>query len=254
MDDWFTVEKIDHDTFALSEYGHWEESHCYLLLGESRAVLIDTGLGVSNIRKVVDALTRLPVTAVTTHVHWDHIGGHRYFDHIAVHEAERDWLSGGFPLPLEAVKQQLIRLPCDFPPDFRVDDYHIFQGAPQVILHDGDCLDLGGRRLHVIHTPGHSPGHCCYYEPEREYLYTGDLIYGGCLDAFYPTTDPKLFYQSVKRIRTYPIRRLLPGHHQLNIPNSLTAEIESGFAQLERAGNLRQGAGLFGFGGFQIHI
>ena len=51
---------------------------------------IDTGLGVSNIRKIVDSLTKLPVMTVTTHVHWDHIGGHKYFDNIAVHEAEKD--------------------------------------------------------------------------------------------------------------------------------------------------------------------
>ena len=54
MSDWFTVEEIDSQTFAISEYKHWEETHCYLLCGQESAVLIDTGLGVSNIRKIVD--------------------------------------------------------------------------------------------------------------------------------------------------------------------------------------------------------
>ena len=54
MSEWFTVEKIDSQTFAISEYKHWEETHCYLLCGEESAVLIDTGLGVSNIREIVD--------------------------------------------------------------------------------------------------------------------------------------------------------------------------------------------------------
>ena len=71
MDNWFTIEQIDRDTFSISEYKHWEETHCYLLCGEKCAILIDTGLGVSNIRKIVDSLTELPVMAVTTHVHWD---------------------------------------------------------------------------------------------------------------------------------------------------------------------------------------
>ena len=44
MKDWFTVEKIDEDTYAISEYQHWEETHCYLLCGTKRALLIDTGL------------------------------------------------------------------------------------------------------------------------------------------------------------------------------------------------------------------
>lgn len=254
MDSWFTVEEIDRETFAISEYKHWEETHCYLLCGKKCAVLIDTGLGVSNIRKIVDSLTALPVMAVTTHIHWDHIGGHKYFDAIAVYETEKDWLSGKFPLPLQAVKKNLTRFPCDFPADFAIDAYQVFQGIPQEILQDGDSLELGGREVQVIHTPGHSPGHCCFYEPERGYLYAGDLIYKGSLDAFYPTTDPQLFYRSVRQIQTYKINKVLPGHHQLNIPVSLIHEIESGFERLEKAGKLKQGNGLFDFGDFQIHI
>ncbi len=82
---WFTVEPIDRDTFAISEWKHWEETHSYLLRGSDRAVLIDTGLGVSDIKQVVDSLTSLPIQVVTTHVHWDHIGGHGHFRDIAVH-------------------------------------------------------------------------------------------------------------------------------------------------------------------------
>lgn len=51
MKEWFSVEKIDNDTFAISEYGHWEETHCYLLCGAKNAVLIDTGLGIANFRR-----------------------------------------------------------------------------------------------------------------------------------------------------------------------------------------------------------
>ena len=113
MNGWFTVEEIDTQTFAISEYRHYEETHCYLLCGRNGAALIDTGLGVSNIKRMVDRLTNLPVTVFTTHVHWDHIGGHRFFDRIAVHEAEKEWISGSFPLPLKEVKEQLTKLPCE---------------------------------------------------------------------------------------------------------------------------------------------
>ena len=254
MNGWFTVEKIDTQTFAVSEYEHWEETHCYLLCGRDRAVLIDTGLGVSDIRSIVDGLTVLPVTVLTTHVHWDHIGGHRLFERIAVHEEERDWIAGHFPLPLEEVKKQLTKGPCAFPEDFSIEAYRLFQGEPQILLHDGDCFDLGGRTVRVLHTPGHSPGHCCFYEPERRYLYSGDLIYKGCLDAFYPTTDPQLFYQSVKRLTEYSISRILPGHHDLKIPVSLIGEIYADFSQIEKKGQLKQGNGTFDFGDIKIHI
>ena len=254
MNGWFTVEEIDTQTFAISEYRHWEETHCYLLCGRDRAVLIDTGLGVSDIRSIVDGLTALPVTVLTTHVHWDHIGGHRLFDRIAVHEEERDWIAGEFPLPLEEVKKQLTKATCAFPEDFSIEAYRLFQGEPQILLHDGDCFDLGGRTVRVLHTPGHSPGHCCFYELERKYLYSGDLIYKGCLDAFYPTTDPQLFYRSVKSLTDLDITRVFPGHHDMDIHVSLIDEIRTDFSQLEKNGQLKQGNGLFDFGEIRIHI
>ena len=254
MDNWFSVSKIDDNTFAINEDKHWEETHCYLLCGVKNALLIDTGLGVANIKKVVDSLTLLPVLVVTTHIHWDHIGGHKYFENIAVHEAEKDWLSIKFPIPLQAVKHNLVCKPCDFPLDFSIDSYQLPKISPQQILHDGDCLDLGERKITVIHTPGHSPGHCCFYEPERKYLYSGDLIYSGCLDAFYPTTDPQLFWQSVKKIQHLDVERVLPAHHQLNIPVKIINRIEKAFSQLAKEGRLEQGNGIFDFADFQIHI
>ena len=87
-----------------------------------------------------------------------------------------------------------------------------------------------------------------------KYLYSGDLIYKGCLYAFYPTTDPKLFYKSIKKIQKYDIKRVLPGHHDLNITSSLINEIEDGFRLLESRGDLKQGKGIFNFGNYQIQI
>ncbi len=88
MNDWFTVDAIDKDTFVISEYRHWEETHCYLLNGTQRSLLIDTGLGICDISQVTAKLTDRPITAVATHVHWDHIGGHKYYPDFYAHERE----------------------------------------------------------------------------------------------------------------------------------------------------------------------
>lgn len=112
---WFDTEKIDNETYVISEYRHWEETHCYLLNGTKRSLLIDTGLGISNIYDEVKRLTEKSVTAVVTHVHWDHIGGLKCFPEFGVHSSK--------------------------------------------VLGDHDIIDIGGRRIEVIHTPGHSPGH-----------------------------------------------------------------------------------------------
>ena len=254
MENWFTIEKIDSNTYAISEYKHWEETHSYLLIGEKSALLIDTGLGVSNIKKVVNSLTSLPIMVVTTHIHWDHIGGHSLFNNIAVYETEKDWLADNFPIPLEIVKKNLMREPCDFPKEFNIEHYHIYQGQPTHILCDNEILDLGNRQVKVIHTAGHSPGHCCFYEQQRKYLYSGDLIYKGCLVAFYPSTDPFLFMRSVEKIKTLNIEKILPAHHQLNISVALIDEVANAFNELYKANKLKQGSGLFDFGDFQIRI
>lgn len=254
MKDWFSVEKIDVNTFVISEYKHWEETHCYLLLGTKLAILIDTGLGVANIKSVVENITSLPILVITTHVHWDHIGGHKYFKDMAVHENEVEWISEKFPIPLQMVKKNLALKPCDFPDDFEIENYNVFQGHPTSIMHDGDIIHFGNRKLKVIHTPGHSPGHCCFYEEEKGYLFSGDLIYKGCLDAFYPTTDPFAFMQSVNKTKNLVVKKILPAHHQLNICVDFIDDVANALNGLYRQNKLQQGNGVFDFGDFQIHI
>ena len=70
MNDWFTINQIDKETYIISEYRHWEETHCYLLNGSKRSLLIDTGLGISDIHEQVIKLTDKPIVAVATHIHW----------------------------------------------------------------------------------------------------------------------------------------------------------------------------------------
>ncbi len=254
MTPWFTVERLEADTWAISEYGHWEETHCYLLAGQDRAALIDTGLGVAPIRPVAEALTALPVTVLLTHAHWDHIGGLGEFEETVCHVSEAPWLSGQFPLPLEVVKANLLRKPCTFPADFAPEGYRFYQGGVSQTVEDGAVIDLGGRSLTALHTPGHSPGHLCWWEAERRTLYAGDLLYAGKLDMFYPTTDPAAFLTSVRRVAGLPVKALWPGHHSLDVGPGLTGRVLEALEGLNRAGELAQGRGIVDFDGFSVHL
>ena len=253
MSDWFTIDHIDENTHIISEYRHWEETHAYLLCGAERSLLIDTGLGICDISAQVKKLTDKPVTAVATHIHWDHIGGHQYYPDFYAHEAELDWLSGGFPLPLKVVREMVLDR-CDPPEDFRVEDYELFQGAPTRVLRDGDTIDLGGRVLEVLHTPGHSPGHMCFFEREREDLYTGDLVYKDVLFAYYPSTDPEAYLRSMERAAALPVKHVYPAHHSLDIQPEILIRIRDAFRQLKAAGRLHHGGGQFDYGDFGIWV
>ena len=254
MNKWFTIEEIDNKTFSISEYKHWEQTHCYLLIGEKKALLIDTGLGISNIKNVILSITNKPIQVVTTHVHWDHIGGHKNFDNIAVYEKEKEWIESKFPISLQVVKSNLMKEHCSFPKSFHINKYEIFQGHPNLILHDGEIITLGNRQIQVIHTPGHSPGHICLYEKQKGYLFSGDLIYKGTLDAFYPTTNPVDFMKSIKKVKNLDIEKILPAHYSLNISTDFIEEIEKGFSKIYALGKLKQGNGIFKFPNFNIHI
>jgi glyoxylase-like metal-dependent hydrolase (beta-lactamase superfamily II) len=257
MNDWFTIEKIDGDTYAISEYGHWEKVHSYLLIGKTHALLIDTGLGIGNIREEVDSLTDLPVKVVTTHVHWDHIGGHGLFDDISVHTDDAEWMKNGIPMPISVIRNSVIKEPFSKvpPKEFDINKYNIYTGNPATLLTDNDIIDIGSRRIKVLHTPGHSPGHICLLEEDRGYLYTGDLIYSGTLFAFYPSTDPLQFKQSVDRISHLSnIRKVLPSHNDLNVPVNIIENVKDAFEYIEKKGLLMQGSGVFKFENFNIQL
>ncbi len=239
MKKWFTIDTIDEDTYCISEYRHWEETHCYLLNGSEGSLLIDTGLGICDIHEEVEKLTDRPVTAVATHIHWDHIGGHKYFPEFCAHEEELDWLSGGFPLSMETIRGMVIDR-CDLPEGYDVSGYELFQGKPTRVLRDGDVIDIGGRRIEVCHTPGHSPGHMCFWEKERGYLFTGDLVYKDTLFAYYPSTDPEAYLASLERIAALSARKVFPAHHSLNIRPEIIFRMRDGFRELKEAGKLHQ--------------
>jgi len=255
MEKWFTIEEIDSQTFAISEYGHWEKGHSYLFIGQERAALIDSGTGIGDISRVVSSLTRLPVIVITTHCHWDHIGGHGHFQKIAIHSDDRDWLENGLPIPLEMIRHHLLLLPftLDPPEEFSVETYFPYTGKPTFVLNDLDQFNLGKRVLHILHTPGHSPGHICIYEEDSGYLVTGDLLYEGTLYANYPSTDPVKFYQSIERLTTLPkVTKLLPGHNNLDIPITHLADTQKAFQQIKSRNQLKHGTGLHTFGSISI--
>lgn len=253
MQPWFTIDHISEDSHIISKYRHWEETHSYLLIGTERALLIDTGLGICNIKDEVLKLTDKPVTAVATHIHWDHIGGHQYFPDFYAHENEIIWLNGEFPLSLEQVKGMVIDR-CDLPEGFNVDDYEMFQGKPARVLKDNDTIDLGGRTLRVLHTPGHSPGHMCFYEEARGWLFTGDLVYKDTLLAYYPSTDTQAYLESLERVAALPVTHVFPAHHSLEIEPEILIRMRDAFRGLQSEGKLHHGSGVFEYGDFAIWI
>ena len=79
----FTLQQVSRDVWAIDEFGI---DIMYLIIGTERALLIDTGIGIGNIRSVVETMTHLPYDVVNTHHHYDHVGGNGRFSMVYAHK------------------------------------------------------------------------------------------------------------------------------------------------------------------------
>jgi len=176
FDDYFTVTRIDEQTIAIGEPLSHSQNYNYLLLGDERALLFDSGPGFHDIRPVVASLTSLPVTAVPSHLHYDHIGSHMRYERLALLD---------LPALRERVRNGALRLRYG-------EHLGIFESIPLPTLHPTEWLapdstiDLGGRPLRVLHTPGHTPDSMALFDGARDQLFIGDFITEGPAFLFVP--------------------------------------------------------------------
>lgn len=254
--EWFSVSQLAPGTYAISEWGHWEKVHSFLIIGQAKAALIDTGLGIANIKEITDQLTDLPISVITTHVHTDHIGSHGSFDDIYVHQADSDWLKNGIQgRTLEQIRFDLTRdLTRELPEDSDLGNFVPFVGEASGFLEDGQTIDLGERQLRIYHTPGHSPGHITIWDEQTHYLFTGDLLYAESpIYAFYPSTSPEDLVNSWEKIsRISDVSMVFGSHNRLGLEPSILKELQSAVEILRQKDVIYWGTGLHQFAGFSV--
>jgi glyoxylase-like metal-dependent hydrolase (beta-lactamase superfamily II) len=145
--------QIDEHTWL--GYGHqvYNES-IYLVEGNDKAVLIDAGTRIKDLDKMVAKLTNKPVMLVATHIHGDHTGSAiAYFPELYIG-------SNDTVLPRRAL------------PNYK---------GKILFLKDGEVIDLGGRQLEVIYTPGHKPESITLIDKKAGYGFSGDSFGSGNL-------------------------------------------------------------------------
>lgn len=212
------VTPIDAHTWCIEEKRLTQQCLTYLLEGETAAMLIDTGYGFGDVCAVVSRLTQRPVFVVNTHAHLDHIGGNHFFPDVHLHEAEREIfrLHTDQAEVAQMVDAQIPRLLAPLLRSFRRDiisqtisgKYHWFS-CPK-------SFDLGGRKVDVILTPGHTPGSICLLDRENRALFSGDTVCDwGILLHLKGSLSPEVYRQSLDEL--WGIRgqfdAIYPGHH-----------------------------------------
>jgi glyoxylase-like metal-dependent hydrolase (beta-lactamase superfamily II) len=259
--DWFDVYKLIKGTYAIYEPNQFEEAICYLVIGEERAVLIDTGNGIGDVKKVVSELTNLPVSVVLTHEHYDHVAGAYRFKNIAMFDnadALNVLKAGRDNASLQKyLKNDYLWKPL--PKGFEPKTWTIPAMEPTSLLHDGDIIDLGGRKLEVIYTPGHSPGSICLLDRENRILFTGDHFFPGPLYAHPPDVNIDDYIASNEKLshRIDEYDYICAGHNDPWVKSEVIPRVGKAFKDIFAGkGKFSEDNGLrrYYFDGFDILI
>lgn len=220
--EWFDVHEPEPGIFIIEEPHHVERVKSHLIIGERKAILIDTGMGLANIRDVVEFLTALPVVVVNSHAHWDHVGGNHLFDEIWIHPAEAGDLAKGYPNARMRGWVGPSSLTGPLPDDVNLDTLVIPPSRATGMLHEGQTFDLGNRVLEVLHCPGHSPGGVVLLDRANGILFSTDVAYAGYLYV-YAGDWLQTYHQSLTRLAHLApeLRVLYPSHNERSISPGL---------------------------------
>ncbi len=185
---WFKVRQVADGVWRIDDHGG---DNVYLVAGSEKALLIDTGTGTGDLAACVRQITPLSLTVVNTHGHPDHMGGNFQFGTVRAHPADFEMIPRFSNRESRAVALERL-----------------------VPVKAGHVFDLGGRRLEVVETPGHTKGSICLLDAAHKQLFTGDndnslvwLFLQDCLpiEAYLATL------QSLQK-RGTEFETILPGH------------------------------------------
>ena len=185
QDDEVVFRQLDKHTWIGNGHRLYNES-LYLIEGNERAILIDAGVYIPDLDKIVAKITSKPVTMMLTHAHGDHVGGVGPFPEVYLNAGDMTIV----PNNMRNYKGQIR------------------------YLNDGQVIDLGGREIEVIFTPGHTPGSATFFDKAQHYGFSGDAFGSTNLLVF---TNLSTEMYTAERIENYmkkhDIRFLFPGHY-----------------------------------------
>jgi glyoxylase-like metal-dependent hydrolase (beta-lactamase superfamily II) len=229
-DPWFEVYKVAPKTLAIYEPHQSEETIGYLILGKDKAILFDTGMGISDLHKLIRELTPLRIIVLNSHTHDDHVGDNWQFD--TVYSMDIDFSRTNAKGSSADAQSEIApgEICGDLPKSFNAQTYATKPWKITKYIHDGDQLDLGGRTIEILSTPGHTPDAIALFDRANGLLFTGDTYYPGTIWLYRPETDLAAYDASVRRLGALaPQVKIVLGAHDFPIasPSVLSSLLEA---------------------------
>ena len=178
----------------------------FLLAGNEKALLIDSGMNVRNARELAGEMTDLNIDLFNTHADIDHLGSVDEFDRFYMNPAE----TVNFRRPLTSDRL--------------------------VPVFDGDVIDLGGRTLRAIALPGHTPGSTALLDENTGNLFSGDPIQTGRIFMFGPMRSLPAYIHSLIRLNKMKdkIHAIYPAHAECPVVPELIERLIDGAVRIEK--------------------
>lgn len=192
-----SVTQIAPNLYCISEF---YLVNAFLLVGEEKAVLFDTGCGIGDIREICERITDKPITVMLTHGHFDHSGGLYQFTDcdVYMHPADLGMNTGNNQFRQFYATS---RGPVRFPGEKNIQGMlaRIPEEEPEIVslditkpVKEGDVFDVGGSTITVYETPGHTAGSVAYLVEPQRVLISGDTINNSIILARQPNNETTL--------------------------------------------------------------
>lgn len=208
----YTVQKITDSIYAIDEFG---TDIMYLAAGKEKAMLVDTGAGLGELKKTVETITDRPVFVVNTHGHMDHAMGNQEFG--TAYMNERDWylVREGYMSEERWRKFCLKTMKETYYTGPDLSEKPLCLPGELHSVKTGDRFDLGGMEFEVLEVPGHTPGSIALLDSENRILIAGDAVVSTPILVFDDySTSVEDYYHALLEIekRSDEFDLILPGH------------------------------------------
>lgn len=213
--DWFRIEPLAPGVTRIVEphVHQFFRANAYRIAGRDLDLQLDFGNGVASLSAALPAGPR-PVLGVASHAHVDHVGSFHEFDRRAGHRLEADIFAtmddaGTFASWFAGFEGVLIEPPS---PGWSMAGYRLEPAPLTMLLEEGDTIDLGDRRLAVLHLPGHSPGSIGLLDETDGIFFSADAIYEGGLIDDIAGSHVETYLATMARLAELDVVRVFPGH------------------------------------------
>ena len=229
---WFTVYDIGHDVYAIYEPYQFQEVISYLIMGEDKAILLDTGNGIGDMKQLVNEVWKKELIVVNSHSHFDHVGSNYQFDtvHVFNHPTMIDVMEHGIDQDVidrnYGPETYSYQSPIDYQPmSYRRCNYQTFN--------EDVVFDLGRRRFRIIYTPGHSMDSIMLVNDEEKLLFTGDTYYPAQLYCFTEGTFDTYVETMKKLASVYGDYTLITSHNEPLRSGKVLQEVSKFFQKIK---------------------